>query len=76
LKPLHHLLLCTLLTEIVKERPLLVITMFILKNRGRLLAAEADSIPEIVIFGITGAHEMRNDINARKEMVWKLQPGR
>jgi hypothetical protein len=59
-KPLRQLFLRTFLTEIVKERPLLVITMFILKNRSRLLALKADTIPEIGISGIAG--EAPNEI--------------
>jgi hypothetical protein len=54
LKPRRQFLLRTFLTEIVKKRPPLVITMFILKNRSRLLALKANTIPEIDISGITG----------------------
>jgi len=45
LKPLSQLLLRTSLTEIVEGGPFLFITMFILKDRGSMLASEADPIP-------------------------------
>lgn len=54
LKPLCHPLLAALLTERVKERAVLRVTMFILKHRSRLLTAGADPVPEVVISGITG----------------------
>jgi hypothetical protein len=53
LKPFRKLLLCTSLTEIAKGRPFLFITMFIIKDRSRLLTSPAEMIPVISITGVS-----------------------
>jgi len=49
LKPLGKLLLRAFLTKIVKDGPFL----FILKDRGRLLASRADTIPQVLVSGVS-----------------------
>jgi hypothetical protein len=51
LKPLRQLFLSAFLTEIAEDGSFLFILMFILKDRGRLLALKANTIPQVVIFG-------------------------
>src|SRR5690349_17088123 len=49
LQPLRQLLLGTSLTQIAKDGSFLLITMFVLKDRGRLLASVAHAIPQVGI---------------------------
>jgi hypothetical protein len=52
-QPLRKLLLRTSLAKIAKDRPFLFTPLFILKDRGCLLATEADTIPQVFISGIS-----------------------
>jgi len=51
LEPLRQLLLRAFLTQIAENGAFLIIPMFILKDRSRLLAGVAHTIPQVGIFG-------------------------
>ena len=50
LKPFGELVLGAFLTQVVKGRTVLLITMFVLKDWRLLLASPTDPIPEVIIF--------------------------